>query len=417
MAAGAKPAESATPAPDPEPPAPEGQAPARETPVVTPEIQEYLDASRGKGAPLPEAARTVFEAKFQRPFDDVRVHDDAGADDTARKIDAIAFTRGNDIYFRSAAYDPTSPEGKRLLAHELTHVIQQRPGLNRKVAPGLGGAVLRRKETPAPKKPGKKGPDGTVTGNTIEIAKLSVPKFKVGRSGTGPYKVRKGKRDDNPTKQASLWKSESKPKVADAVKTRVEQLKKSSSANQTGDPAFYLTLKGEEFYLIGTESTITTDSRVPVWDKKGGRRSFDIDHKREAQLGGEDKIDNLWLLDSSRNRSAGSTIRSNIESTLSDFLQLTAPDLGLTKVPSQTEVMDPNKKWVVQFKELVPSGADVKDAEYWEVTDFAEAKDGLLKRFEFADTKTVERLSGTPDQAGHLRPGLGRWRPIRQAHR
>ena len=137
MAAGAKPAESATPAPDPEPPAPEGQAPARETPVVTPEIQEYLDASRGKGAPLPEAARTVFEAKFQRPFDDVRIHDDAGADDTARKIDAIAFTRGNDIYFRSAAYDPTSPEGKRLLAHELTHVIQQRPGLNRKVAPGL----------------------------------------------------------------------------------------------------------------------------------------------------------------------------------------------------------------------------------------------------------------------------------------
>ena len=105
--AGSRPAETGTPAPDAEPPAPEGEAPARETPQVPNDVQEYLDASRGLGAPLPDAALKFFEDKFQRSFDDVRIHDDAGADDAARKIDALAFTRGNDIYFRSGAYDPT----------------------------------------------------------------------------------------------------------------------------------------------------------------------------------------------------------------------------------------------------------------------------------------------------------------------
>ena len=108
-AAGSRPAETGTPAPDAEPPAPEGEAPARETPQVPNDVQEYLDASRGKGAPLPDATRKLFEAKFQRPLDDVRIHDDAGADDSAKKIDALAFTRGNDIYFRSGAYDADQP--------------------------------------------------------------------------------------------------------------------------------------------------------------------------------------------------------------------------------------------------------------------------------------------------------------------
>ena len=152
--AGARPAETGTPAPDAEPPAPEGEAPARETPQVPNDVQEYLDASRGMGAPLPDATLKFFEDKFQRPFDDVRIHDDGGADDAAKKIDALAFTRGNDIYFRSGAYDPTTAQGKGVLAHELAHVVQQRPGINRKTAPGLGGTVIRR----APEK--ENGPTG-----------------------------------------------------------------------------------------------------------------------------------------------------------------------------------------------------------------------------------------------------------------
>ena len=104
------------------------------------EVQEYLDASRGQGRPLPDGTRRQMENQFQHSFADVGIHDDGAADDAAKSIDALAFTRGNDIYFRAGAYDPFGSAGKRLLAHELSHVAQQRAGVNRRAASGLGGA-------------------------------------------------------------------------------------------------------------------------------------------------------------------------------------------------------------------------------------------------------------------------------------
>jgi hypothetical protein len=396
LAAGARPAESGTPAPEPEPPAPEGEAPARETPPVSPELQEYLDASRGKGAPLPEAVRGVFEAKFQRPFNDVRIHDDAGADNAARSIDALAFTRGNDIYFRSGAYDPVTAAGKRLLAHELAHVVQQRPGVNRKVARQTVGPVLRRQGSAAgAKKSPAKGPTGKITDKTISIDKLTVPKFKVGRSGAPNYVVRLGSREDNPTKQASVWRNKAKANVTGAVTARIAELKV-SPGGQTGEPGFYLKLTGQDFFLIGTEASLANDIRVPVWDKAGKRRSFDIDHKREAQLGGLDETPpgNLWLLDSSMNRSAGSTIKQNIDQSLHNFLTITAPTLGLTSIPSEKDVRDPANEWTLQFLELTGHGPDVTKDDFWELDDLKE-KASLLKHFEFASLKDVERLRGS----------------------
>ena len=75
-----------------EPPAAAGEAPARTAPEVPKQVQEYLDASRGKGAPIPEQTRREFEAKFQRSFDDVSIHDDGQADDAARQLDAPTST-------------------------------------------------------------------------------------------------------------------------------------------------------------------------------------------------------------------------------------------------------------------------------------------------------------------------------------
>ena len=399
IAAGAKPAESATPAPDPEPPAPEGEAPARETPAVSPELQDYLDASRGKGAPLPDGVRKEFEARFQRPFDDVRIHDDAGADNAARTIDALAFTRGSDIYFRSGAYDPTGEPGRRLLAHELAHVVQNRPGINRKAASSVGPVIRRKKDTKqAPK---GKGPEGTITGKKVEITTLKVPKLKEKRSGDGPYVVRQGSREDNPTKQASVWRSKVKASTAALVTARLKKLRDDAKDKdvQTGDPAYYLELKGvkDKFYLIGTEGSIANDVRVPVWDKKGERRSFDIDHKREAQLGGLDDqpVGNLWLLDGAKNRSAGSTIKQNIDEALHGFITLTAPNLNLTKIPSETEVRDPKKGWTLQFKELKGVGADVKPEDYWDPCDLQASDSKLLSRFEYVLKSRAEKLKGT----------------------
>ena len=96
-----------------------------ETPTITPEVQTRIDSIRGAGQPLPESTRTFMESRFGHDFSQVRVHTDAGAAETARAVSARAFTLGHDIVFGSGAYTPSTSEGKRLLAHELTHVVQQ----------------------------------------------------------------------------------------------------------------------------------------------------------------------------------------------------------------------------------------------------------------------------------------------------
>ena len=88
-------------------------------------FERQLDASRGRGRPLPSALQTEFEAKFAADFNGVTIHTDAQADGLSRSIQAEAFTRGRDIYVAGGQFVPNGMEGKRLLARELTHVVQQ----------------------------------------------------------------------------------------------------------------------------------------------------------------------------------------------------------------------------------------------------------------------------------------------------
>jgi hypothetical protein len=83
----------------------------------------------GGGRPLERSERDGLGARFGRDLGAVRVHDDAGAASAARALDARAFTRGRDIYFAAGAYQPGSVPGRGLLAHELAHAVQDRPGV------------------------------------------------------------------------------------------------------------------------------------------------------------------------------------------------------------------------------------------------------------------------------------------------
>jgi len=78
------------------------------------------------GRPLAPSARSFFETRFGADFSAVRIHDDRSAAVSARALDANAFTVGNDISFAAGVYAPEAPAGRRILAHELAHVIQQR---------------------------------------------------------------------------------------------------------------------------------------------------------------------------------------------------------------------------------------------------------------------------------------------------
>lgn len=90
----------------------------------------------GSGSPLDRPVRSDMEGRFGTSLSDVRVHTDAPAADAARALGARAFTTGQDVYFGHNAYQPHTPAGRGLLAHELTHTIQQRdaaPGPQRSV--------------------------------------------------------------------------------------------------------------------------------------------------------------------------------------------------------------------------------------------------------------------------------------------
>jgi hypothetical protein len=82
----------------------------------------------GGGTPLDTATRTDMESRFGHDFGDVRVHTDGAAHDSARSVNAQAYTVGSDIVFQQGNYDPASDTGRHMLAHELTHVVQQRSG-------------------------------------------------------------------------------------------------------------------------------------------------------------------------------------------------------------------------------------------------------------------------------------------------
>lgn len=79
----------------------------------------------GSGRPLDGETRAYFEPRFKRDFSDVRVYTDADAQRSAHDIEAHAYTLGKDVVFSAGKFAPQTEEGKRLLAHELTHVLQQ----------------------------------------------------------------------------------------------------------------------------------------------------------------------------------------------------------------------------------------------------------------------------------------------------
>ncbi len=92
---------------------------------VPAEVEQTIQAARGGGQALDSGVRAQMEPAFGADFGGVRVHVDGRADNLNRSLSARAFTTGQDIFFKQGEYNPGSSGGRELLAHELTHVVQQ----------------------------------------------------------------------------------------------------------------------------------------------------------------------------------------------------------------------------------------------------------------------------------------------------
>ncbi|MEM9777714.1 MAG: DUF4157 domain-containing protein, partial [Chloroflexota bacterium] len=109
-------------------------------------VENAIDRKRGGGQALDKNVRSQMEGHLGSDFSGVRVHTDGESDNLNRSLNAKAFTTGNDVFFSNGAYEPGSHSGQKLIAHELTHVVQQ------------GGAVQKKSARKAKSKNGKRPP-------------------------------------------------------------------------------------------------------------------------------------------------------------------------------------------------------------------------------------------------------------------
>lgn len=148
----AKPEETGTPSP---------AAPALATRPLA-----ATGGTTGGGRPLDSGVRTFFEQRFGHSFDHVRIHTGAHASASARAVNALAYTVGNAIVFGPGQYEPDTATGQRLLAHELTHVLQQAPSTGRRASPTDNGVQVQTMTTSLLQRWSANGPSDKST-NTI----------------------------------------------------------------------------------------------------------------------------------------------------------------------------------------------------------------------------------------------------------
>lgn len=167
------------------------------------------EALRSAGRPLDAATRAFFEPRFGRDFGAVRVHADARASETARSVDARAFTVGSDIVFGSGEYAPDTADGRTLLAHELTHTVQQ------------GAAVAERpiQRQAAPAVPRKTiwvniGFDSSAQANEETMRKLRAS-IRVEKAAIASCCAVHNRACDIDVKQHYDWRRSNKPAPAD----------------------------------------------------------------------------------------------------------------------------------------------------------------------------------------------------------
>lgn len=102
-----------------------GQQRSNDSGLASEGVESAIEAARGQGQPLGDEVRGPMEQAFGTDFGRVRVHTDSQSDQLNESVQAQAFTTGQDIFFRQGEYQPASTSGQALLAHELTHVLQQ----------------------------------------------------------------------------------------------------------------------------------------------------------------------------------------------------------------------------------------------------------------------------------------------------
>jgi hypothetical protein len=319
---------------------------------AAPSVESGISRSKGSGSSLPPTTRSEMESSFGADFSGVKIHQDTNAQQLNKDLNAQAFTHGKDIYFDSGKYNPGNGTGKHLLAHELTHVVQQTGKVQR--APASSSA---KGKAPCSLTPGSAtidqvtqqcpSPTGTITRagavTTITINKLQVKENaddefldKLTKPLTLPES---GSRKENPTQQRKIWRDEVREAVRAKLKTYLSKINKTQSDEEKikDENKYKMKLKqGSGFAaLVGNYQNLVDQASIPKWSPAGVPQGFQVEHIVDYQIAGlkADDIVNLMLLNEGVNNDLGEVMARNIRDNIQTLL-----DHYNTYVPPNTLV-------------------------------------------------------------------------------
>ncbi|MEH6443761.1 MAG: DUF4157 domain-containing protein [Oceanospirillaceae bacterium] len=293
---------------------------ANEASSINDDIANKIAAKQGLGAALSNTLLDELANKMSYDFSHVNIHTDSESAFLCNALNARAFTLGSDVFFNTGEFAPLSVDGKKLLIHELTHVVQQN---NQTIH-----TKVMRDEIAKPAS--YTNDDGMIdtAAKKIQIKGLRVPTFKHAFYSAAQFSTEAdglltwrrnastGGSERNTT-QIPTWESDVREQADAKV---VEKLAGAQRTEQAGKFIYYLKYNSGKSYLFGTQRTIQERCRRPIWRGDGTPAAFQVDHQVEHQTGGRDVIDNMWLLDGSINGQSGRDIRSQIRTKVAGFV-------------------------------------------------------------------------------------------------
>ena len=324
-------------------------------PRVAGGLEASLNRRRGLGQPLPASERQFFEPRLRRDLRHVRIHTDAQAARDARSLDALAFTRGSDIYFGAGRYQPHTESGRRLLTHELTHTIQQTPGhaipasSSETAAQPAAAALTHIGPTMLQRANGQEPATGEIVGSggphvdlqsspwKIHAGTLRVPQFKAhGHRGAAYTRFanshqlyrRRGYQRGEPG-QVTVWENSVNPSGG------ANRLRQDLGFREGGtyiiEPVS--SRRQERYRRVGPPSVAAQGLVRPYWRRgRAGVLQHDVDHMVELQVGGWNRnqaansIDNMEMLENPANTASGRQVRGAVVDAIKAFLN--DPDKG-----------------------------------------------------------------------------------------
>lgn len=379
----------------------------------------------GPAGRLDSGTKSFMESRFGRDFSNVRVHKDSSAAEASQALNAKAFTVGNDVFFNSGEYRPDASSGRELIAHELTHTVQQAGGGGNVAAPKR---IQREPKKASPtldvKTDGTKDEEETLfqsgsfkgasvdtkdpksgVRGVITIPTLGLPVVASAIKGAETDRVKPvaasnfalpvekqafnrwpvAARGDG--KAFEMWTAYAQKNFASGIKTKLDTMieaKKGKPDIKRGTtPIHFLTFKGKsasrkDSVFFGTSDEISNHDLIlrPQWSRSGSPGAgLDADHIMELQVGGADAVENMWLLKGSYNRSVGSKLKTNMNADLKSVLK---DKNMLDKISDEGErpknATEIKRNWLIKYSKVSRANFGTTTKIYWTKSEIKEGK-------------------------------------------